>query len=181
MSDNIIIELLDADNVADKLALRQLFAAHAAYSSQFEDEDIAWDDAAIDTIFKTALHNHDIGRQKIIIARRADNANSANNDTATDDVTATESASALIIGYAVISCVSRVNGDKALEINDMFVSPNMRGQGVGHKLVEYTKLIAAQNDVPKLFVRCWSDNASACEFYKACGMQAKITEFHLPI
>lgn len=181
MSDNITIEFFDADDASDKLTLRELFAAHAAYSSQFEDGGIAWDDAAIDMIFQTTLQNHDIGRQRIIIARRADNTGHADNDTATDNATAAEPTSTPIIGYAVISCMSRANGDKALEINDMFVEPDMRGQGIGHKLIEHAKLIASQNDIAKLFVRCWNDNTSACEFYKACGMQPKITEFHLSI
>ena len=58
---------------------------------------------------------------------------------------------------------------KYLEIDNMGVSPEYRGKGVGTMLIEEVKKWAKENGYNKLFVNSYFKNTSTINFYKKNG------------
>ena len=60
---------------------------------------------------------------------------------------------------------------KVAEIKELFVDPNQRGQGIGSKLIEQAKQIAAENNCPTFEVSCSLKREKAHQLYQKEGLQ----------
>jgi len=60
---------------------------------------------------------------------------------------------------------------KYFEVNDMGVSPKYRSKGIGRKLLEECFKVAKSRGFDKVFVKVYSGNTKAIEFYKAAGLE----------
>jgi ribosomal protein S18 acetylase RimI-like enzyme len=59
---------------------------------------------------------------------------------------------------------------RKMYIDDVCVDSAFRKNGIGKKLMEYTKLEAAKADCHLAELNVWAFNESAINFYKSCGM-----------
>lgn len=62
------------------------------------------------------------------------------------------------------------HGGSAAEIQELFVDPNIRGRGIGSKLIEYAKSIADKNDSEVFEVACNLKREKTHEFYEREGL-----------
>jgi len=62
-------------------------------------------------------------------------------------------------------------GRKILYIEDLYVCPQFRGYGLGHKMFDAARQIASDNDCEQIELKCavWNENSK--KFYKSCGME----------
>ena len=56
-------------------------------------------------------------------------------------------------------------------LNDLFVSPQARRQGIGSELLKAARQLAQDHGVPKLMLRTQVDNVTAQSRYRALGWQ----------
>ncbi|WP_322527886.1 GNAT family N-acetyltransferase [Salinicola sp. LHM] len=56
-------------------------------------------------------------------------------------------------------------------LNDLFVSPQARRQGIGSALLQAARARAVDHDVPQLMLRTQTDNVTAQSCYQALGWQ----------
>jgi GNAT superfamily N-acetyltransferase len=62
-------------------------------------------------------------------------------------------------------------GRPGLYLEDLFVSPEFRGQGVGRALLQQVAAIAVEKNCPRLQWEVLDWNTPAIEFYKAMGVE----------
>jgi GNAT superfamily N-acetyltransferase len=62
-------------------------------------------------------------------------------------------------------------GRPGLYLEDLFVAPPLRGQGVGRALLQRVAAIAVENNCPRLQWEVLDWNTPAIEFYKAMGAE----------
>ncbi|MDR1901075.1 MAG: GNAT family N-acetyltransferase [Treponema sp.] len=60
-------------------------------------------------------------------------------------------------------------GKPGIYIEDLFVKPEMRGKGLGKKLLKYVAAIAAERDCGRLEWACLNWNEPSIAFYKSQG------------
>lgn len=65
---------------------------------------------------------------------------------------------------------------KELYIDDLCVDLNSQNKGIGHKLFEYVKEYAKENNYNKITLNVWNLNVSAFNFYENIGFK-KIKTF----
>lgn len=73
----------------------------------------------------------------------------------------------ICIGLAILT--ETINS--FLYLYDLKVNKNMRGKGVGKKLIEYSYKYALDHKHPGLFTIAQDNNLDACLFYLACGFE----------
>ena len=66
-------------------------------------------------------------------------------------------------------CIASGKIKTSYYIHLVYISPEARGKKLGKKMIEYAKLIAAENGKKKIELRCPVTNVSAAEFYKQMG------------
>lgn len=62
------------------------------------------------------------------------------------------------------------SGRKILYIEDLYAKREYRGYGIGKKLFEKAKEVAAENDCEQIELKCAVWNKNSAEFYKMQGM-----------
>lgn len=75
------------------------------------------------------------------------------------------------VGYIIASMVNkwRYRTVKTGELENMYVIPAARKQGVGRALIEKIKIWLKSRRVERLYVSAYANNADAIAFYKANG------------
>lgn len=88
-----------------------------------------------------------------------------------------------IIGYlaGTISKPESYRTLKRAELENMFVKPDHRGQGIGSKLVAEFKHWCQKRGVQKILVIASEPNASAIEFYKSAGFAPYSLELEMDL
>ncbi|MBR3161904.1 MAG: ribosomal protein S18-alanine N-acetyltransferase [Bacilli bacterium] len=71
-----------------------------------------------------------------------------------------------VIGYLVYSHIY-----DRLEVDNLFVNENMRGRGIGKKLMSYLICIAINNHVVNITLEVRKSNEVARELYKSFGFR----------
>ena len=56
-------------------------------------------------------------------------------------------------------------------IDDLYLAPNMRGQGVGRKLLDFALEEAARLGIGTLHLEVETDNARAARLYRSAGFE----------
>ncbi len=89
-----------------------------------------------------------------------------------------------LIGYAF--CIIQRYKDSgifydhiSLYVDDLYVEGNIRGQGIGHKLMDYIVNFASEIGASSVELNVWEFNTSAYEFYKNYGMKTKSRKMEL--
>lgn len=93
----------------------------------------------------------------------------------------------LLENHSLISCIAYADGDavgvmnffykyttfsgrKILYIEDLYAQEKYRGHGIGGKLLDKAKEIAAENDCEQIELKCASWNKNSAGFYESHGM-----------
>lgn len=74
-----------------------------------------------------------------------------------------------IIGY--LSYKIKGKYKKKLDIDQLVIDENYRGQGLGKKLVEQAKIIAKENNCTRIELNCWLFNKNALSMYEHIGFE----------
>ena len=87
-----------------------------------------------------------------------------------------------IIGLAVLvtrSVAATVVRDarRFVEIDELIVAAELRGLGVGRRLIEAARAWAQDRDIPGLEICAWSFNLETIEFYRGIGFQPTVLRF----
>lgn len=94
----------------------------------------------------------------------------------------------LLENHSLTSCIAYADGDavgvmnffykyttfsgrKILYIEDLYAQEKYRGQGIGGKLLDKAKEIAAENDCEQIELKCASWNKNSAGFYTSHGMK----------
>jgi ribosomal protein S18 acetylase RimI-like enzyme len=83
-----------------------------------------------------------------------------------------------VAGYVALEPV-----ETTVRIDQLLVSPEHEGQGVGHQLVEWAEGFAISKRAPSLQVAVEDDNRRALDFYRRCGfvsVEGGVLELILP-
>lgn len=78
-----------------------------------------------------------------------------------------------LVGYAAGE-IKEINPERPVassELHHLYISPSMRGQGVGGKLVAAFKEWSKEKGMKKIAVNVYTANVSAVKFYKKQGFQ----------
>jgi ribosomal protein S18 acetylase RimI-like enzyme len=73
-----------------------------------------------------------------------------------------------ILGY-ILGEIIVVDKEKILFITYIFISPNHRKRGLGHKLMNYIEKYASYNDCLKIMLTCDTDDKKIHEWYLKMG------------
>lgn len=71
--------------------------------------------------------------------------------------------------------VHSLNAYKSLYIDDLCTDEKERGKGIAHKLYEFVKDYAKEQDCYNLTLNVWEGNDNAKRFYKSLGMTTQKT------
>ena len=74
-----------------------------------------------------------------------------------------------IVGY--LSYKIKGEYKKKLDIDQLVIEENYRGQGLGKKLVEQAKIIAKENNCTRIELNCWLFNKNALSMYEHIGFE----------
>ena len=74
-----------------------------------------------------------------------------------------------IVGY--LSYKIKGEYKKKLDIDQLVIEENYRGQGLGKKLVEQAKVIAKENNCTRIELNCWLFNKNALSMYEHIGFE----------
>lgn len=74
-----------------------------------------------------------------------------------------------IVGY--LSYKIKGKYKKKLDIDQLVIDENNRGQGLGKKLVEQAKIIAKENNCTRIELNCWLFNKNALSMYEHIGFE----------
>lgn len=94
----------------------------------------------------------------------------------------------LLENHSLKSCIAYADGDavgvmnffykyttfsgrKILYIEDLYAKEKYRGHGIGGKLLDKAKEIAAENDCEQIELKCASWNKNSAGFYESHGMK----------
>lgn len=94
----------------------------------------------------------------------------------------------LLQNHSITSCIAYADGDavgvmnffykcttfsgrKILYIEDLYAQEKYRGRGIGGKLLDKAKEIAAENDCEQIELKCASWNKNSAGFYESHGMK----------
>ena len=91
-----------------------------------------------------------------------------------------------ICGYAMLEVISKEETSykyaiKYLEIHELGVSKNNKGQGYGKQLINEIKKIAIDLDIKEIRLDAWSFNKYAIDFYKKNNYEVYREYFRLSI
>lgn len=70
---------------------------------------------------------------------------------------------------------------EACTIEDLYVSPESRGQGIGRWLIEHVAAIASAQAAPALHWKTSVGNASAIALYRTLAQQVEVLSFRKPL
>ena len=84
-----------------------------------------------------------------------------------------------IVGY--LSYLIKENHSKKLHVDQLIISENYRGKGLGKKLMDEVKNIALKNNCDRIELDCWMFNKSAIAMYEHIGFDRQIIMFELPL
>lgn len=78
-----------------------------------------------------------------------------------------------VVGYIAISIynVSFRKENPISELDNMFVEDELRGKGIGKKLVEKARKLAKDKGAKRFRVEATAKNEKAIKFYKDCGFE----------
>lgn len=78
------------------------------------------------------------------------------------------------LGYAIATSVNkwRYRNVKTGELENMYVVPHGRRQGIGAALISEVKLWLTSKGIDRMYVSAYTHNASSIAFYKANGFSA---------
>lgn len=77
-----------------------------------------------------------------------------------------------ILGYATFFPHARPFGPRCMYLHHLYVDPEMRGSGIGRRLIEATDSIARALDCDFMVVGTEPNNLAAQAVYAACGFEA---------
>ena len=63
--------------------------------------------------------------------------------------------------------------DDGVWIDDLFIAENYRGQGYGHKLLNYVERLAKEHQKFHIGLNCWEANKQAQAIYRHLGFKEK--------
>ena len=66
-------------------------------------------------------------------------------------------------------------------VEDLFVDPACRRQGIATALVERAKALGAERDCARLELNVWAFNEPAIAFYRRCGLTVQRQVMELPL
>ncbi|MFT4150828.1 MAG: GNAT family N-acetyltransferase [Paracoccaceae bacterium] len=79
-----------------------------------------------------------------------------------------------LVGYAALCRLARLQfGLRGMDMHHLFTEATFRGRGVGHRLVEASKIMATSLSCSYLTVGTHPDNRRAQAFYAALGFERK--------
>ncbi len=84
-----------------------------------------------------------------------------------------------IVGY--LSYLIKGNHSKKLHVDQLIISENYRGKGLGKKLMDEVKNIALKNNCDRIELDCWMFNKSAIAMYEHIGFDRQRIMFELPL
>lgn len=84
-----------------------------------------------------------------------------------------------IVGY--LSYLIKENHSKKLHVDQLIISENYRGKGLGKKLMDEVKNIALKNNCDRIELDCWMFNKSAIAMYEHIGFDRQRIMFELPL
>ena len=64
-------------------------------------------------------------------------------------------------------------------IEDIFVEPDYRGEGIGRTLIEHAFAWAKEKGFPGLMLETQDNNVAACRLYARCGFELRGFDTHL--
>jgi GNAT superfamily N-acetyltransferase len=74
------------------------------------------------------------------------------------------------VGYVVLTfCHSMTFGGLAAVVDDFFIQPAFRGQGLGHAAMEEVRSYCASHGIRAIYVSTGRDNAPALAVYRRAG------------
>ena len=81
-----------------------------------------------------------------------------------------------IVGFAMLEFVNKPESAHAyssifLKVEEIGVSKNFQGRGIGNALIEKAKIIAREKGVLEIQLDVWAFNKSALKFYKNAGFE----------
>ncbi|HOI82394.1 MAG: GNAT family N-acetyltransferase [Thermovirgaceae bacterium] len=90
------------------------------------------------------------------------------------DAPAAETAVAMVdgepVGFAVFyHTFSTILGKRGLHLDDLYISPQWRGKGLGTAMLRWLARLAVERDCGRFEWWCMKDNAPALEFYERIG------------
>lgn len=75
-----------------------------------------------------------------------------------------------IVGYAIFFPVFKTfRGERSMYLEDLYVSPKMRGQGLGLKMLKEIARVAKEKNCVRMDWQALAWNTPAIEFYKKIG------------
>ena len=77
-----------------------------------------------------------------------------------------------ILGYATFFPRARPFGPRCMHLHPLYVDPDIRGSGIGRRLIEASASIASAIDCDFLVVGTEPNNHAAQAVYAACGFEA---------
>ena len=83
-----------------------------------------------------------------------------------------------IVGYALFYPIFKsFRGERSMFLEDLYVSPAMRGQGLGLKMLKRVALIAKEQNCVRMDWQALKWNEAAIEFYKNLGAETDDENF----
>ena len=103
------------------------------------------------------------------LARRSFGERSGWSDRRTLTVLESEQVFVAEVGGVAAGYVALAGSEEVVRIDQLLVSPEHEGEGIGHQLVEWAEAYAISVGARRLQVAVESDNRRALDFYRRCG------------